>query len=82
MSRRDRVIDVYNVVHFVDGTTMYMNTGHVFIKTLCNGDPLNIGYEKTSKQIPVTCFDCIDIEHAVRRWHENTRDVRIRRERR
>lgn len=76
---RDRVTDYFGLVHYADGTTMYMDTGHIVIKTLCADTPLTMCFEKTSKPIPPTCFRCVDADDRLKRFYDRETAVRVRR---
>lgn len=80
---RDRAIDVHGVVHLAEGTKVYLDTGHIYVKTLCTVHPLKMAVEKTSKPIPATCFVCLDEDARLLRWYEREMDrLRTRRRRR
>ena len=55
---RDRVTDLFDLVHYADGTKVTLQTGRIFIKTVC-GLNLTRHSDKTSKQVAPTCFACI-----------------------
>jgi hypothetical protein len=67
--KRDRVVDLYGLVHYCEGTQVFMDTGAIVIKTSC-GKSLTRHEDKTVKQLPLTCLACIIFEEKMQRLYE------------
>lgn len=67
---RSRVTDVFGLVHYVDGTKAYLDTGLIRVTTLC-GAALETSSEKTSKPVAPTCFGCMALDARSLRLYAN-----------